>query len=117
MPTLEDALAKPETEGWGTRASFLVWKWLRDNPQILGEWRKLAEGMENLGHSPGAFVELLETSLRAQCRPAHGDKLAQQLLDSQLDLVDWFGVAEAVKTYWKEPPTQAATAKLAHFTN
>lgn len=117
MPTLEDALAKPETEGWGTRASFLVWKWLRDNPQILGEWRKLAEGMGNLGHSPGAFVELLETSLRAQCRPAHGDKLAQQLLDSQLDLVDWFGVAEAVKTYWKEPTTQATTAKLVHLTN
>ena len=73
--------------------------------------------MENLGHSPGAFVELLETSIRAQCRPAHGDKLAQQLLDSQLDLVDWFGVAEAIKTYWKEPTTQVATAKLAHFTN
>lgn len=101
MPTLEDALAKPETEGWGTRASFLVWKWLRENPQILGEWRKLAEGMENLGHSPGAFVELLETSIRAQCRPAHGDKLAQQLLNSQLDLVDWSAVAEAINLYYK----------------
>lgn len=103
MPTLEEALAKPETEGWGTGASFLVWKWLRENPQILGEWRKLAEGMGKLGHSPGAFVELLETSIRAQCRDQRqGDKLAQQLLNSQLDLVDWAALAEAVKLSYKE---------------
>jgi len=102
MPTLEEALAKPETEGWGTRASFLVWKWLRKNPQILGEWRKLAEGMKNLGHSPGAFVELLETSIRAQCLRAREDKLAQQLLNSQLDLVDWSAIAEAINLHPQE---------------